>query len=75
MKKKFFLVTLLGIMLMIGMVLVSCAETCHDSIVGAACKLSWTNNLRDSGSMLCAQKSCNVNKNWNKTGTSASCNC
>jgi len=75
MKNKFFLVALLGVMLVVGMIFAGCTSDCNESVVGASCKVSWTNGSRDSGSMLCGTSSCNVNINWNKTGTSASCNC
>jgi hypothetical protein len=74
-KSKVFVVGLIALMLVGGLVLVNCTSDCNESVVGASCKLSWTNSSRDSGSMLCGTKSCNVNKNWNKVGTSASCNC
>jgi len=74
MKKKVILVALIGVMLAVGMVLVSCAETCLDSLNPGGCKVSWTNGVRDSGSGFCRASSCDVTNNYNN-GTSATCNC
>jgi len=74
-KGKILVVGLIGLLMAVGMVLVSCAESCKDSVVGSACKVSWSDGIRDSGSMFCAQKKCNVVKNWNNAGSSSNCNC
>jgi len=74
MKKKVFFVALIGVMLTVGMVLVSCAETCLDSLNPGGCTVSWTNGVRDSGSGFCRASSCDVTKNYN-VGRSYSCNC
>ena len=74
-KNKILVVALLGVMLAVGMILAGCTSDCNESVVGSSCTLSWTNGRRNSGSMVCGTSSCNVNENWNKTGSSASCNC